>query len=283
MAFDDRIIRITFDDDNEIDVFEDLMIQAIGQRTASPILNQCTVTIFNVKDDTRNRIATKYTPENLLAFGRTLIQRGNVTVEIGRESFGVYVLFTGSVSTVTLSNPPDIALSVNLISTYFGKSDIVSRNFGATTLISTICENVAESLDLSLSFNATDREISNAMHNGDLASQTQMIADFGNIQCTIDNDQLVVMDFDAPRNANFIIVDVNSSNGMIGVPSWSANGVQFRILATPTIIVGSIVRLNSIINPSVNDGLFKVLNILFDVTTRSDQFYYDCFCVRFKG
>ena len=277
MAFDDRIVRVTFEDNGKTDIFEDLYISVTGQSTASYIGNQATVTIINVNETTRSRLATKYTPINML---QNRGKRGTVTIEIGRQSYGTFVLFKGSVNTIALTNPPDIGLIINIIAKYFDKSEIVPLEFGKTILLSELTNRIAKNLNLHPVFNATDKTISNAYYNGDKLNQIRLLSSAGFIQAFIDKDQLIVIDDDKPRYSSSAPIEITVNNGMIGVPHWNESGVQFRILARPDIQVGDFVSLTSIINPSVNDGIYKVVNLLFNVANRDTPFYYDIFCTR---
>lgn len=277
MAFDFRIVRVTIQDGDNIDVFEKLAITIVGQRTLSFIANEATITLINLDEATRTRIATKFSNPNLF---RNTGQRALITIEIGRQSTGTFVLFKGDLTTVTITNPPDIALSLNVISRYYDKTVIESRNFGESQSLKAIAQNIADQLGLDLIFEPEDKQIANAYFEGDVLKQIKMLADMGNIEAAIDNDQLLVLKANEPRRTSGdpVLIDVN--NGLIGVPNFKEYGIQFRMLADPRISLGEEVRVISIINPSVNDSLFKVVNILFSIANRDTPFYYDVYGVR---
>ena len=275
MSLDFRIVRITFEDDGFTDVFENEAIVAQGQRTGSWVQNQATITIANIDKETRDRLATRYRPQDQLRVGQT---RGFCFVDVGRDSYGTFRLFEGNIVLVDVTDPPDISLVVTVVANYFSKSDLASKNFGFTNKLSGIAASIAKDLEVELDFQVTnDFNIQNLTYSGDLAGQMKIFDDIPYIDGFIDNGKLIVKDRYSAIDSNIIHIDAD--NEMIGIPRFTDVGLSVRVLAKASIRPGSIISIFSRIYPATN-GEYVVVNIEFDVANRDTQFYFDIFATR---
>lgn len=277
MALDPRLVRVTFEDEGIIDVFTaDMSITCKGARTGSWVQNTCDITIANIDKDTRDRLATKYMPENQLNVHK--VTRGFVFIDVGRESTGYHRLFEGDIYLIGITEPPDITLVVNVVSNYFSKSDLASKNFGLTNTLSGIAQSVADDMGLQLDFLASsDLTIANQYYHGDVAGQLRIFDYIPFVDAFVDNGKLIIKDSGVAISDNVTLIDVD--NEMIGIPAFSDVGLNVTFLIRPGIRVGSIVRIESKIYPATN-GDYVIVNLEFDVASRDTQFYFRAFCTR---
>lgn len=269
-----RILRVTFRDSVSQDVFsDDVAINVEGFRSGSWVLNEATVSIYNIRKELRDRLTTRYQPTNQVRIGA---QRGSIFIDAGRESTGFSRVFEGHIRSITPTDLPDIALNVQAVTSYLNKTDISSTNFRINT-VRGISEQIAQILGLRLNFNATDMPLRNYNYVGDQAGLVKFLDELVGISAFIDNNQLVVLD-DGLESSPFIH-QVNSRNGMVGVPTLSEAGVNVRFLWRPNIRVGSIIEVESRVYPGVN-GQYVISNLKFNLTNRDHPFYYEAFAVR---
>lgn len=275
MPLDFRILRVTFEDGESVDIFQEEAITVKGMRTGSWVQNTCEISIANIDKDTRDRLATKYRPENQLQVGAT---RGFVFIDVGRDSYGTFRLFEGNIVFITITDPPDIQLQIQVVANYFSKSDLASKSFGFTNKLSGIAQSVADDLGLQLEFQVTnDINISNLFYSGDVAGQLKIFDDMAFVDAFVDNGKLILKDQGAP--VSDIIIDIDVDNEMIGIPTFTDVGLEVRFLIRPGVRVGTIIRIRSRLYPATN-GEYVIVNLGFDVANRDTPFYFNVFATR---
>lgn len=274
-AFDPRIVQVGIDINGESLLFEGLDIRASGTKFYSPTNSRCSIRISNLTREHRNYIMTKATPLNAPGHQRQPI---NVTLDVGRESYGTFRLFEGAAWAFGATQPPDIGITLESITNNLSNSLIDTTSFGALVPLKTIAQKIADQNKLRLDFKVTNnKNIANYSYNGPVGKQVQKLAEMGGVNATVDvNSTLLVRDAGVPRSDTVILID--QIGGMVGVPQPNMAGVIVKTLINSSIQIGSQVNIQSVINPSV-DGLYYVRSISFDVANRDKPFWYTLFCV----
>lgn len=273
-AFDKRIVEVglEFEKDN-ITTFSELGIIASGTKYASPTQALCTARIFNMTRDQRNFLLEKtsfirkpdYTPQPI-----------KMTLDVGRESYGTFRLFEGFVYAGQASQPPDIGITL----TSYGNSAMSALVFGlnqsGTVSLKTICGQVAEYNQVTLDFQATDKNIDNFTFSGSPSRMIAKIEECGNYEAYIDNRRLIVKDVGIPLKDEAIRI-ISASTGMVGIPEVNEWGVRVKMMIDNSIKLGSPVEIESEFNPAAN-GKYYPYKIDFQVANRENPFYYilDC-------
>lgn len=279
-AFDQRIVRVGIEIDGKISTFEGLDIRSRGRKFASSLPAQCDITISNLTREQRNFILTHATPLIVKGKGtapgpqRTPVE---VTLDVGRESYGAFRLYEGNSFACGATQPPDIGIVLQSLTQNINAALAGAWTQSGVRPLSVISKAVADSMNppLALDFQATDKNIDNYSFTGAALSQVEKLNQMGGTQSWIDNKKLVVVDSDKPiKGATRLI---NLSTGMIGVPQVTDTGVLVRVLVDNSIQVGCSVEIQSKINPAVN-GTFKVCRMEWDIANRREPFYYNLFC-----
>lgn len=99
---DNRIIEVGFEIDGQIERFRDLYITANGTKFANENQNECEIVIANLDKATRDYLVTATSPFNKSASPKKFF------LSAGRESTGISQIYTGDISSVEVSQPPDI-------------------------------------------------------------------------------------------------------------------------------------------------------------------------------
>lgn len=280
MPLDFRILRVTFEDEGVIDVFEKDAITVKGQRTGSWVQNQAEITIANIDKDVRDRLATKYRPENQLSRER-IEKKGFVFVDVGRDSYGTFRLFEGNIMLIGLTPPPDIQLIVTVNSNYFSKSELASKNFGDINTVKGIADSISKDMELELDFQVeNDISVGNLTYYGDVAGQVRLLSDMPYIDAYVDNGKLVVKDTGSPVSENPIYINVDTE--MIGIPKFTDAGINVTILIKAGVRVGSLIRIRSEKYPATN-GDYVIVSLGIDAANRDSPFYYEIFGTLRRG
>ena len=268
-AFDPRIINIGLDFGNGPVNLEGLSVQAIGRKYGSPTMNECQCRIYNLTKQQQNYILTQASP---LKRERTPI---NMTLDVGRESYGTFRLFEGAVFQCGASQPPDIGIMLRSLTSNYQTGIIMGTSQPATALLSVIAANVAANNGLTLVFEATDKQIANFGFNGAVSKQVSRLGEAGGVDAFVDNDKLVVIDSQKYRKGATRVI--SAATGMVGVPQPTDSGVLVQMMIDNSIELGGSVEVQSELNPACN-GTYKVVQINFEAANRDNPFWYTLVC-----
>jgi len=274
-AFDNRIFDLTISLAGEIIAQYDqsFYIIATGTRYTNGNFGECAMRIDNISKIIRDYIITQTTP---WANPR---QNAQITLNVGRESYGTFQLFQGDMIGANVTQPPDIGLTFRAATSAatIGYANAVSSPPSATLL--SICQQVANNLSagsptpIVLDFQSTQggKSIGNYTFSGPVTNQVNKLATLADITAHVENGKLTILDIGTPRVAVPIVV--NAQTGMVGVPEITEIGVRVRMLIQNNILLGSPVTVQSVLNPSAN-GNFYVVRLSFEVASRDTPFYW---------
>lgn len=265
MSFDQRIVRLGIQVGDSIKFYDGLSIYAKGSKFTSTNQGNATVTILNVNRETREyllRVANPFNKNN---------QRKSLILEVGRDSYGTSVLYTGDIFRVQPTQKPDLGVVIRCLTGYFDKNKIVSRSAPESSKLSAIAGAVADDNELALSFEVSDRNIANYNYTGSAEAQIKKLAELAIADVYVDNGILYVKDTSKPKKGASTRV-LNKKTGMVGVPEGTENGVKVSMLFDPLTQIGSKLSLTSEINP-VLDGDYNIYKLDFDISSRDTQFY----------
>ena len=261
-------MRVSIDIGDRVIAYEDLAITCTGTKYTNALQADAQITIANLDTDVRDFILTEGTP-----FLRDREQAGKtITVEVGRESTGLDLLYVGNIFRATISNPPDQVITIRAIQRQAAKGRIVQANYPGQVPMSTIVEQVIASIDTNLAceFEATDRMISDFSFSGGALSQLQKIQQFGNIDTWIDNNTVYVIDRDNTV-LGFRHV-LTPRNGMVGIPKPTEQGIQVTMMYDRRVVVGGELDIESTRYPSLT-GRYKIYKLTYNLTNRDTPFY----------
>lgn len=264
LSFDDRLLRVGVEVQNQIRWYEGLQIAAQISKAAGPTQNDSTVRITNINKETRDYILTETTPFNENRVRKRLI------VEAGRKSTGYFRLFEGDIVSVTASQPPDIMLTFKAKTGQWDKGNIVSKSNAAQTQLSVIAADAAKSMGLSLVFEATDKQIGSYYFVGAASKQVDKLAEAGGVTAYVDDGNLIVKDMGEPLRQTSHVLSLET--GLIGIPEPSEQGIKCRYMLDPSSKLGGEFTLKSVMNPGL-DGEYIIYKLAYEVSNRDEPFY----------
>lgn len=263
--YDPRIVRVGVQVGNYINWYTDLAITAEGSKTTNETQAECTVTLTNLTKDVRDYLLKETSPFNKKKDKKLLI------VEAGRKSTGAKRIFEGDITETTISQPPDIELTLKALANNSLKSKIIATTQPAKTQLSQIAKKVAEDLGLSLNFQATDKNIASYSFTGPALKQVNKLSEAGNVNAYIDGEFLIVKNLNKPLTGRRRVL--NAGNGMIGIPETTEKGIKVTFLIDTITDLGSDLRIESELNPSVS-GSYTVYKLSFSISSRDVSFYW---------
>lgn len=264
-ALDPRIVRVGIEIRGRFQIYEGLAIKASGSKYANANQNESEIEIGNLSRDVREYLLSELSP-----FNRNR-SRKRIFLEVGRQSSGTFQLYAGEVTDVTVGQPPDIFIKCKCLTADFAKGQVVARSGGAVSKLSAIAKQVAQDLGLVLTFQATDKNVSNYSFTGGALKQVDRLGDVGGVNAYVDDGQLIVKNYNAPLRGGARVLNVDS--GLIGQPEFTEHGVKVRYLIDGETKLGQSIKLESLSYPSAN-GLYTIYKLGFEVANRDVPFYY---------
>ncbi len=272
-SFDPRILRIGIEVDGQLRVYDGVWATATVQKFANPLQNEAEVKIANLSRDVRDYLLTETSPFNQSKKPK------RITIEAGRESTGAFRLFVGDITECVPSQPPDITLTMKAKTKQADKGLVVAVALGAQEQMSVVAKGVAASLGLSLVFEATDKSIANYSFTGGALKQVAKLGEAGNVNAYVDDDRLVVKDYNAPLKEATSVLSAQS--GLIGIPELTEQGVKVKYLLDPKSQLGGELELETDIYNAVN-GKYVIYKLSYELASRDTAWYCIAECKR-KG
>ena len=155
--------------------------------------------------------------------------------------------------------------------------DIVSPEGKQLAKMSEIAADIARDCNVTLNFQATDKNIGNWYFCGPALKQVERLQEAGNVKAFIDDDVLYVKDSDKALSGRLRILSQKS--GMVGIPKATEKGVDVTYLIDGESSLGGMLRLDSKYNPALN-GDYIIEQLKFDIASHDDPFFYQATCKR---
>lgn len=267
--FDDRILQLGIEVNGQLLVYEGANIAVKFTKTTDSKQNDINASISNLLTETVDYLVTETSPWNPNAKPKI------ITCLAGRMSTGVERVFTGDITSAIPSPPPDRTLQMKARTQDSAKYKFASVNSPKTIQLSELSKKIADSYQLKLQFEATDKTVSNYLYNGPLAKQIKKLELVGDIDAYIDDDVLVVKDLGKGIKGEVRVISI--STGMVGVPSLDEKGVKVRVLFDPTIKLGQQIEIQSEINKAAN-GQYVIYQMDGSLMSRGQDWYLDLSC-----
>ena len=273
-AFDQRIVRVGIDIDGEKQIYDGVKINVRGTKWRSAIMSQCEIRIFNLTREHQRYILTKASP---IARPPAELTPINVTVDVGRESYGTFRLFEGAVFQGGVGQPPDIGILLYSLTNNFQLANTTAVSLPAYATLRQVANQAAKAMGLTLLLISKNPErlIGNYSFTGSPQRNVEKLNEMGVI-AHIDNKVLVVSDPNQPRTDE--VQTINNATGMVGVPQPTAYGCIVRVMINNSIEIGGQVKIESEQNPAC-DGTYIVQKMDFEASNRDDPFWYILDCI----
>lgn len=267
---DPRLVSLNIEVNGKIKTYQNLFISAVGVKYANPLQNEAEITIYNLDRATQDYILTETSPYNANWTPKS------VTLEAGRQSYGTTVIYMGNVVYASITQPPDVGITLKCLTSNFLKSSIVARTQPGTTTLQQIAQAVAQDTNLLLEFQATNKDVSNYSYAGSTVQQIEALAALGAYNVFIDDDKLIVKNAGEPLTGS--IKSLSASTGMIGIPEFTERGIRVKFFIDNKTVLGGAINLTSDAYPAAN-GVYIIYQLAFIITNRLTPFYYiaDCF------
>lgn len=262
---DPRIVTVGIEVNGQLRTYRDLNISAVGTKFGNANQNECEVKISNLDKTTADFILTETSPFNLNKTPKRVI------VSAGRVSYGTSQIFIGDIARAAISQPPDVTITLKCLTGNYQKGNTIAVGQPARATLRQVAQQTANSLGLTLNFQAKDKYLANYAYSGAALKQVNRLGQAGLVDAYIDDGQLIVKEMNVPL-ANSLRV-VSMETGMIGIPEMTEEGIKVKFLLDNQTALGGGLRVRSVMYPAAN-GDYSIYKLGFEITNRDVPFYW---------
>ena len=269
-----RAIRIGVEVSGRMNYYsaaDGMRIKASGTKYANATQNECSVSISNLRRETRDFLLTETSPFNKNRSPKRL------TVEMGRISTGLFKVYEGDIISAEPSSPPDVDITLKSKTGNAANGTVVSKSAGPMSRLSAISASVATDIKAVLDFQAQDKLIANFNYTGGALGQVTRLAEAGGVRAFVDDGRLIVQDAGKAVRGRVKVLNMNS--GLVGIPKATEKGIDVTYLIDGESMLGGLLRLESKFNRSLN-GDYRIMQLKFDAASHEDSFFYQALCSR---
>lgn len=274
-AYDDRLLNVQLTIDGQtISYDQRYAILATGTRYSGGNFGECSFKLDNISKTDRDFIISKTT---LWSEKRSSVQ---VSINVGRASYGTFELFNGTLISASISQPPDIGLTLSCATGAARLGYPVNSSSPGTTTFQALCQLVANNLTAAqpdspviLDFQSSQggKFVNNYNFTGPVTNQITKLSEIASVRVWQENNKLKVRDIGVPDKVPSLLI--NSQTGLVEVPQITEIGVRVKMLMRNDITLYTPVILQSKNNALAN-GNFYVYKSKFEVASRDNPFYW---------
>lgn len=272
-----RKIRVTIELDEETKIYEGsgtgFNIRAKGVKYTNPLQNSCEITIIGMKKETRDFLLSETSPFNQNK------KKRRVVLEVGRESIDYFQLFVGDITDCSMGVAPDLAITIKAKTNNANNLKVTTFSGGELISSKDIAQKLAAESGVKLDYQAEIKQVASYSYSGSRSGMMQSLADATGSNVFIDDDTLYVKDKDKALKNKKRILNMNS--GMVGMPSYTKQGIQVTYLIMGESDLGGQLEVESKFNESLN-GNYIIDQLQYEVSTHDSPFFYTALCKRMK-
>lgn len=268
---DPRIVRVGIEVQGKLRLYEGLWVTVQVQKFCNPLQNEAQIQIANLSKEVRDYILTETSPYNRMR------SRKRCVIYAGRESFGVSQIYSGDIYEASITQPPDIVLTLKCKTGWALKGSMVGYGLPSVSSLSDIAKQTSVAVGMPLQFEATEKNVSNFNYTGSAAKSVDALHGLGGIDAYIDDDKLIVKDKNKALNNTDNVLSLDT--GLIGIPEPTDQGVKIKYLFDPYSKLGGQITLKSQLNPALS-GKYIIYQLTYELASRDTPFYCIVACRR---
>lgn len=282
MTIKKRLLRVTIKLANQTIVLnEDLYLAIRVKKAALSLQSKATIDVGGLSQSLRQGLITQFTAYRKRLKDNEGLNRDDyldISIQAGYEdAAGVQTLtpvFHGQVTLVEpMGAPPDITVRITAYTNQVDRTTYVTEQPPSPVTFKAFCKWCADQMKITANVDTSidDTQLYNP------AARTYIVAgllpwiqayDRQNIAAWIDDDTLFVRDIGKVVNSSSVI----TYEQFVGAPLWTEWGVNFRIMFDQRMKLASAAKAKSKLNPSMSTLDLIVMQLEYDLNTRSDSF-----------
>ena len=247
MAFVRRKINVTFtlaqgtfaESGKNTVTLSGLRTQVRCIKAGGPSMSTLNMMVFGMTKSIMNRLST-------LGMIINLIPRNTVTVEAGDDEGGMGTVFMGTITNAypDFNAMPDVGFFVEAHTGLIESVELAQpTSYRGAARVDVIMSGLASRMQLAFENGGVDVVLANPYFSGSLRNQAMACAEAAGINWVIDNGVLAIWPKNKSRGG--LVPLVSADTGLVGYPSYTAQGISLKTLFNPSIGFGSKIKVQS--------------------------------------
>jgi len=241
-------------------------VKLTGKRVACMILKaggqsmgEMQLRIWGLSLDVMNKLST-------LGMVAQALRNNQVQVEAGDSETGMAVVFTGTITNAwaDFQAMPDVSFHVSaLAGMYQAMKPVPPTSFAGGADVGVIMSGLASQMNLAFENNGVQARLPNPYFPGTAREQAARVAEHAGIEWVIDLGTLAIWPRGQSRRG--LIPRLTPSNGLIGYPTFTSNGIAVTAIYVPGIGFGGRIKVESSLKPA--NGEWIVRKLVYDLSS----------------
>lgn len=247
----------TFAGGGNTKIIEGLATEVSVTKPGLPEKNSASVSIANLKLEDMEQMT-------FLAFQPLQSLKNLITIEAGEQGRELDVVFKGEITSAfaDFSGAPDIRFKIEALSGgYAAQIGAKPISVNGEAKAADLIKQFATEIGYGFRNEGVTASVRNATFNGSPVEKARAVADEVGAELLIDDDTMVLMEYDKTRGE---VVPLSAGNGMIGYPSFTSDGISFSCFYDPNLKQGGVVEIQSIVPRA--SGRWKINKLVHNLT-----------------
>lgn len=283
MALSKRVLNVTINlPTGPVKLDQTIAIRARISKAALSIQNRCVLDVIGLTTSLRTQLLSQFTLWHKRKVDTTPGSQDwvGITIEAGYESDGQVfssVVFKGEIALVEpMAPPPNTAVRITCFTRQIDKTTNITARAPASTTYYEYVRWAAGQMGFGNNFicdtSFNDQIIENPAQS--VYTVSGLLLDIQNmyrpaVAAFVDDDRLIVKDINKVINPT----QIATIREFVGQPTWTEWGAAFRTLFDTSLRLAGGVKINSLMNPSLNDTTFVITDMEYDLASRDGPFY----------
>lgn len=205
-----------------------------------------------------------------LAFRPLTYAEGNVvSVYAEDEETGMSLAFMGNIvtSVPNYNAAPDVTLEIEAMAGYYAKLLAVPPyTFKGSIPVSSILQEICQKAGFVFVNEGETKSVLNPYLKGSPIQKIITLANNYNLNIVVSGETVTLKPSQGDRQ---VVSVLNKDSGMIGYPDFTANGIRVKSEYLPTVNVGDLIKVESIVPKAT--GLWRVISVNHSLGAHMDN------------
>lgn len=238
---------------NSIEI-EDLGMNVIVDKLPPPDFSKASVEIYNLSLEKMQRLTT-------LSMHPLFIKQNYINIYAGDNVHGYNLIFRGAITgaNADFNTAPDVKFKIDARVGFYGSVTAQGGNvINGVQDASIFISNQVKKCGFTFENQNVKATLKNAVFFGSPIEQARQASAQIGAELILDDDKAILINSGAVRKSGDIPL-ISADSGLLGYPTMSQNGIDFRTIFNPNYTFAGLVELKSII-PKVS-GQWRIIKL----------------------
>lgn len=235
-------------------IINGLGVEVSVEKPGLPDKNKARVKIYNMKLEDIEQLTT-------LAFRPLRARRNTLSILAGDKQKGLTQVFAGEITSAygDFNAAPDVAFVAEAMSGYYPALMPSSpTSIKGATPLDGIMNSLAQTMGYSYKNEGVSASLRNPVLNGSPMQQAEAAARQAGVNLVVDDNVLSILPANVASSGNAVLL--NKNTGMIGYPTFNADGIVLKSLFNPALRFNASVKVESIVPKA--SGVWRVTKLV---------------------